>query len=153
MPARSSADLPRARGLSAEFIGYLLASALALGVDTGVYAAALALGSPLAVAASLGFLAGVACAYACSVRFVFRERRLQDRASEFSVFAIVGVAGLLLMQALLWLFVHRLHIAPVAAKLLTAGPVFLFNFGVRKLLLFRRRHALPAAHLPLEPIR
>ena len=134
MPARSSADPSPARGPGAEFVGYLLASALALGVDTSTYAGALALGCPLPVAATAGFIAGVSCAYACSVGFVFRVRRLQDRA-------------------LLWLFVQRLSIAPVTAKLMTAGPVFVFNFGVRKLLLFRRPTGPRATRMPLEAVR
>ena len=39
-------------------------------------------------------------------------------------------------RTLLWLLVHRLGIAPVSGKLATAGAVFLFNFGLRKALLF-----------------
>jgi putative flippase GtrA len=153
MPAHSSADAARPRRLNAEFFGYLIASGIALGLDTGTYAAALSLGCPLALAACLGFLAGVSCAYLLSVTCVFDVRRLQDRALEFAVFGAVGIAGLLWMQALLWLFVQRLHIAPVDAKLLTALPVFLFNFGARKALLFRRGPRPARERLPLEPAR
>jgi len=129
------------RTLPRELIGYLIASALALAVDTGIYAAALALGVPLALAAVLGFVGGVSCAYLCSVHFVFRARRLQDRSSEFAGFVAIGLAGLVLTEALLWLFVTRLNLPPVPAKLATAGFVFIFNFGVRKALLFS--HARP----------
>lgn len=135
-----------------ELAGYLVCSVLALLLDTAVYAGALALSCPLAGAAALGFVAGVSCAYLCSVRFVFRVRRLQDRSSEFAAFVAVGLAGLLLTEALLWLLVLRLHVAPITAKLITAGLVFFFNFGVRKALLFNPARRRPATDSRLEAI-
>lgn len=135
-----------------ELSGYLACSVLALLLDTAVYAGALALGLPLAWAAACGFTAGVSCAYLCSVKFVFQVRRLQDRSSEFAAFVAIGLAGLMLTEALLWVLVLRLHLAPVTAKLITAGLVFFFNFGVRKALLFNPAHRRPAADSRLEPI-
>lgn len=153
MPAHRSAkswSQPRA---FRELSGYLACSVLALLLDTAVYAGTLALGLPLTVAAALGFIAGVSCAYVCSVRFVFRVRLVQDRSSEFAAFVAVGLAGLMLTEALLWLFVHRLHLAPVTAKLITASLVFFFNFGVRKALLFNPGHRSLSVDSRLEPIR
>jgi len=135
-----------------ELSGYLACSVLALLLDTAVYAGALALGLSLALAAALGFVAGVSCAYACSVKFVFRVRRLQDRSTEFAAFVAVGLAGLVLTEALLWLFVRQLQLTPMTAKLLTAGLVFFFNFGVRKALLFNPARHRPTADRRLEPI-
>lgn len=148
MPVNNSGDL---RGFG-ELLRYGCASALALALDTGVYAGALALGVPLAVAAALGFCAGVSCAYLCSVRFVFRAHRLQDRSSEFAGFVAIGLIGLALTEALLWLFVSRLNLSPVTAKLATAGLVFIFNFGVRKALLFSHARPGPAPESRLEPL-
>jgi putative flippase GtrA len=153
MPAIHSAKHLAQSRSARELFGYLACSVLALLLDTSVYAGALALGLPLAVAAALGFLAGVSCAYACSVKFVFRARRLQDRSAEFATFVAVGVAGLVLTEALLWLLVHRLQLAPVAAKLFTAGLVFFFNFGVRRALLFNPGRKRPTVDRQLEPIR
>lgn len=135
-----------------ELAGYLGCSVLALLLDTAVYAGALALGWPLALAAALGFIAGVSCAYLCSVKLVFQVRRLQDRSSEFAAFVAIGLAGLMLTEALLWLLVQRLHVAPVTAKLITASLVFFFNFGVRKALLFNPARRRPATDSRLEPI-
>ena len=79
------------------------------------------------------------------MKFVFRVRRLQDRSTEFAAFVAVGLAGLVLTQAMLWLFVYQLLLAPMPAKLITASLVFFFNFAVRKALLFHpRRHHTPA---------
>jgi len=126
-----------------EFLRYFIASALAFSADLGLYRIALGLGTGYAWAACLGFGLGLATAYAISVRWAFRERGLADARVEFAVFALVGLAGLLLTEALLWLQIDGLGVRPVVAKVAAAGAVFLFNFGLRKVLLFTRR--VPAA--------
>ncbi len=153
MPAlRSAKALIESNRLAFELFGYLLCSALALGLDTAIYAGALASGLPLSLAAALGFLAGVSCAYLCSVRFVFRARRLNDRSSEFALFVSIGLVGLLLTEVLLWLLVSRLGMHPLSAKLATAGLVFIFNFGVRKAVLFSPAKSLSHVDSRLEPL-
>lgn len=122
-----------------EFARYLLSSGLALGLDIGLYSLALALHAPLAVAAAIGFCAGLVLVFLLSTRWVFREHSLDDRGQEFVVFAAIGIAGLALTELFLWLMVKRLGVQPQLAKLLAAGVIFLFNFGARKALLFSRR--------------
>jgi putative flippase GtrA len=122
-----------------EFVRYFAASALAFLVDVGLYRLALGLGSGYAMAACVGFVAGVALAYMLSVRWAFQARGLTDARAEFLVFALIGLAGLALTEALLWLQIDRLRVDRVLAKVLAAGAVFLFNFGLRKALLFTRR--------------
>lgn len=124
-----------------ELLRYFVASAVALGVDTGLYALGLRLHLGYPLAAVAGFVAGVVVAYSISVRWAFDTRRLRNARLEFVVFAAVGVLGLLLTEALLWLQIDALAIAPLPAKLAASCGVFFFNFGVRKLFLFK---ALPA---------
>ncbi len=124
-----------------EFLLYFAASAAALALDTATFSLGLRLGLPLAVAAGLGFSLGLVLVYTLSTRHVFAQHRLADRRGEFALFALIGVAGLLLTEALLWLLVQRLGMAPLAAKLTTACGVFLFNFALRKSLLFTARRA------------
>lgn len=152
MPAPHSAKHWTEEPAFRELAGYFVCSVMALVVDTAVYAGTLSLGAHFAVAAALGFTAGVSCAYAYSVKFVFRVRRVQDRSSEFAVFVAIGLGGLVLTEALLWLLVRRLHLEPVPAKLITAGLVFFFNFGVRKALLFNPARSRTAVDSRLEPI-
>ncbi|RZJ07568.1 MAG: GtrA family protein [Rubrivivax sp.] len=145
MPAPSSSHPLRADTLTSlrEFLMYFAASAAALAVDMGVFTVALQLGVPLAVAACLGFSLGLMLVYTLSTRHVFTQHRMADRRNEFALFALIGVLGLLLTEVLLWLLVTRLGLAPVIAKSVTACGVFLFNFGLRKALLFTaRRNAL-----------
>ncbi|MGN6527999.1 MAG: GtrA family protein [Burkholderiaceae bacterium] len=127
-----------------EFVRYFAASALAFGVDLGLYRVGLAVGFGYAAAACLGFTMGLAVAYGLSVRWAFRVRGMRDARAEFIIFALVGLAGLALTEALLWLQIGLLHVAPVLAKIAAAAVVFLFNFGARKALLFTRRGAVVA---------
>lgn len=124
-----------------EFLLYLGASAAALALDTAVFNLSLRLGVNLAAAACLGFSLGLMLIYLLSTRHVFSQHRLNDRRSEFGLFALVGVAGLLLTEALLWLLVKQIGVDPLMAKLTSAGGVFLFNFMLRKSLLFTARPA------------
>jgi putative flippase GtrA len=138
-PPAKARDAAEGRRTSAEFARYFACSALALAVDTGLYAMLLSLGLGWSVAAAAGFGSGLLVAYGLSVRFVFAHRCLRDARAEFALFAAIGVVGLLLTEALLWLLVEGLGIGPLPAKLLTAGAVFTSNFTLRKALLFTRR--------------
>ena len=123
----------------AEGLRYLAASALALAIDFGAYAGLIRLaGVDYLVAAPAGFLLGLAAIYVLSVRWVFAARRLKDARIEFSVFAGIGLAGLLLNQAVIYASVAKLALVPELAKVISAGIVFGFNFTARKLLLFTR---------------
>ena len=120
----------------AEMARYLACSALALAVDSGIYFGLLQLQVSYATAAACGFACGLWLAYVLSLRFVFKTRRLRSARIEFLVFAVVGVFGLGLTEALLWLMIELAGMGPLQAKLLTAGFVFASNFTLRKLILF-----------------
>jgi putative flippase GtrA len=131
---RNAADM---QPLVLEFIRYALCSLLALGVDMGLLLLLHHVaGLHYLLAAAVGFMAGLFVAYALSVRFAFSQRRVADARSEFILFASVGLLGLALTQILLHAFVDGTGMAVAPAKIVTAGFVFLFNFGARKVLLF-----------------
>jgi putative flippase GtrA len=119
-----------------EFLRYMACSALALASDYGLYDLGMRVGLSYPVAACVGFLAGLAVAYGLSVRWAFKVRAVGNARAEFLIFAGVGIAGLLLTEVLLWAQVSKLGFDPHWAKVGAAGFVFLFNFGVRKALLF-----------------
>lgn len=120
-----------------ELVLYGLASALALGVDWGLLLILTKLGVNYLVASGTGFTSGIGVTYVLSVSMVFRHRPVADRRREFVGFLGVGLAGLILTQGLMALWVEALHWTPGLAKIPTAGIVFLFNFTVRRALLFR----------------
>jgi putative flippase GtrA len=139
------------RRLPVELIGglrelmlYGLASALALAVDWGLLLLLTKAGVNYLVASGIGFTSGIGVTYLLSVSVVFRHRPVADRKREFFGFIGVGLAGLILTQGLMALWVEALHMTPGLAKIPTAGIVFVFNFTVRRALLFRA----PAAVRP-----
>ncbi len=120
-----------------ELVLYGLASALALGVDWGLLLLLTKLGVNYLAASAVGFTSGIGVTYALSVSVVFRHRPVADRRREFIGFLGVGLAGLVLTQGLMALWVEMLRMTPGLAKIPTAGIVFVFNFAVRRALLFR----------------
>jgi putative flippase GtrA len=115
---------------------YGLASAAALAVDWGLLLGLTDIGVGYLVASGVGFCAGIGITYLLSISLVFRHRTVVDRRREFIGFFGVGLAGLVLTQLLMALWVERLGLTPGLAKIPTAGLVFIFNFTVRRALLF-----------------
>lgn len=123
-----------------EFLQYFAASLVSLAVDLAIFSALLRVaGLSWFWAATFGFCAGVLTAYWLSVRWVFAARRLGHAPrSEFALFAAIGIVGLGVTQAVLWVGIEAFHLQPELVKLVAAGATFLFNFAIRKALLFRR---------------
>lgn len=139
MSAVAAPGAGRAR-LLGDLVKYGLASVLALACDLAVLALGVrVIGLGPLTAAALGFLSGLAVIYALSVRHVFSDRRSVPVRAEIAGFLATGVAGLLLTEALMYLFVDRLGLAVLLSKVPTSGLVFLFNFATRRALLFSRR--------------
>ncbi len=127
------------RGIADEGVRYFGASALALAIDFGTYSGLIRLGGvDYLVAAPIGFALGLATIYTLSIRWVFRQRRLKDARAEFTLFAMLGLAGMALNQLIVFSGVEWLALSYELAKVLSAGAVFCFNFVSRKLLLFTR---------------
>jgi len=111
---------------------------IAFVLDLAAFSTSLRLiGWPWAVAATLGFVVGVLVAYILSVRFVFANRKLrQAPLAEMLTFSMVGLGGLVVTQLVLWVGIERFKFNPEISKFCAAGITFLFNFVVRKLVLF-----------------
>lgn len=129
-----------------ELLRYFLCSVLALAVDWGIFSAALALGVPWSGAAAIGFCGGLLVAYVLSIRFAFVQRSMRDPRVEFTLFALIGVGGLILTEIILWVLIERAGQGPHESKLVASGFVFLFNFSARKLMLFRVQPRAVSSH-------
>ena len=89
------------------------------------------------VSAAIGFTIGLLVNYAISRFWVFSRRTIDNGAVEFAIFAAIGLVGLGLNEAILWTAQEVLNIHYLIAKLFSTGVVLFWNFGARKILLFR----------------
>lgn len=87
-------------------------------------------------AATLAFVAGTVAVYLLSVGIVFRHRKVQDRRLEFTVFATIGLLGVLVNLVVLKIAVDHFHVHYLAGKLASVVFTFSLNFGLRRALLF-----------------
>jgi len=127
-------------GLITQFLRYATIGGIAFVVDFFILLALTELaGWHYLAAATIGFLAGLLVNYALSIRWVFDYRRLSDRRVEFMLFGGVGLAGLALNNASLFVLADWAGFDYRVAKLITAALVLAFNFSVRRAMLFTRR--------------
>ncbi len=135
--ARATLVTPRRVQLAVDLLRYGACSAAALALDYGLLLGlAQGLGVHYLVASAAGFLGGLTLAYGLSIAFVFKGRRRLAASKEFTGFAAIGAAGLVLTQILLACLVGGLGLPVAAAKAVTAIIVFGFNFGLRRAMLF-----------------
>lgn len=133
------------RRLVREFGGYGLASILGLGTDMALLAALASVARVhYLVAATTSFICGGIVVHAISVRYVFQVRRVDRRTLELSYFIALGVAGLLVNAAVIYLAVTAAHLHYMLGKVIAAGFTFCTNFFLRRHFLFSTAPSLPA---------
>ena len=116
----------------------VVASQAAFWLDFGILALLTeAAGLHYLASAAVAFLAGTTVSYVLSVVWVFDSRRVASKAAEYALFVLVGVVGLALNEGLLWVFTESLGLHYLVSKVIAATLIFGWNFGARKLLLFR----------------
>jgi putative flippase GtrA len=89
------------------------------------------------ISAAVAFLFGLLTNYCLSRLWVFDRRTMESVTAEFLVFAVIGIVGLGLNEAIIWFVAEKIHFHYMVAKAISAGIVLLWNFGARKSLLFR----------------
>lgn len=128
---------PPAETVWREFRRYFLVGGLAFLVDGAVLAGMVELlGIHYLVGATAGFIVGAFVNYWLSVHWVFSERTLSNQGLELGLFILIGLIGLGLNDALMWLFTDWLGLYYLLSKIMAAALVFIYNFAVRRALLF-----------------
>jgi putative flippase GtrA len=123
-----------------EAFGYLGASACALGADVVIlWSLVHFVSCGYLTAATVSFLAGAGVAYLFSVKFVFKERRLQDQRTEFAGFVAIGILGVGINAGIMTIAIRYIGLHYLLAKGISAGFTFAFNFVARRQILFARR--------------
>jgi putative flippase GtrA len=120
-----------------EILPYAAGAAAAFAVDMATLAFLVeVLSVHYLIAASISFMAGTAVVYWISVTYAFAYRRVRRAGDEFAIFAMVGLAGILVNLAGMYLSVEWLHLHYLVGKVLSASVTFFTNFGLRRALLF-----------------
>lgn len=124
----------------AQFARYVLVGGGAFAVDyTAMVFCAQIFQIHYLTAATIGFCLGLAANYSISIWWVFDERSLQNRTAEFIVFAAIGITGLGLNDGIIYAGQEWLGVDYRISKLAATGATLVFNFTVRKMILFRRK--------------
>lgn len=126
--------------LTGQFIRYLFTGGFAFLVDFGLFALFLYVFKWHYLLANLaGLLGGLAVNYYISIIWVFAKcnHNVKNKLAEIAIFSLVGFAGVGLNQLAMYIFVDYLQIMEMISKMVAAVIVLIWNFAIRKVLLFR----------------
>lgn len=131
-------SLLKSRKTSGEFLRYLFVGGIAFVVDFGTLYLLTEFGNlHYLTSAAFGFLFGLSTNFFLSIRYVFVNRSVKSKSAEFSLFAMIGVVGLGLNEALMWAFTEKIGLYYMGSKVVATIVVFLWNFFARKTALFK----------------
>ncbi len=124
-----------------QFFRYIFVGGLASVVDWGaLWLLYSKVGIPQYIAIAVAFLCGLFVNYILSVHFVFTGiAKDQNHSTKFSVYFTTGVIGLVLTELFMLFFESVLGIHYMVSKIITTALVFGWNFGSKKLILYRKR--------------
>ncbi|MDR0982163.1 MAG: GtrA family protein [Culturomica sp.] len=88
------------------------------------------------LSASISFTVGLVVNYLLSTTWVFSKKVVKNKAIEFLLFALIGLAGLGFNNLFIWLFTDYFGIYYLISKIFTTIIVYLWNFFARKYILF-----------------
>jgi len=127
------------RGTAGQLARYGAVSAVALGLDLGVYASALGTGMAAPVAGVIGYAAGLVLHFALSCWVVFDARATAKSWGRlFGEFALSGLLGLGATWSIIAM-VTAWGSGPALAKGLAVVVSFFLVFAVRKGIVFAAR--------------
>lgn len=129
-----------------QFARYVLAGGLAFVVDfTALLIFTSEVGFHYLVSASIAFLLGMVTNYLLCISWIFDYRALNNATHEVAVFFIIGIAGLLLNNLLMLFLTEFLDLHYLLSKAGAAAVILVFNFAMRRSLLFAERNASDGA--------
>ena len=81
---------------------------------------------------------GLPMSYLLCVKWVFLDRRYNRVVFKFPIFVLTCIIVILLNELLLWACVEFAGIGYLVAKVIVTAVIFVFNFALKKTILFRR---------------
>lgn len=89
------------------------------------------------VSSVLSYSLGLIINYYISVNWVFGTRKFSDRRKEFTIFVIIGIAGLGVNTGVMWICTSLLSLYYLAARIISAAIGYTWKYAARRLILFR----------------
>ncbi|MEN4017347.1 MAG: GtrA family protein [Methanobacterium sp.] len=89
------------------------------------------------ISAAIAFILGLIANYALSISWVFNKRTLDNKLSEFTIFAFIGVIGIFLNVLIIYVFTEYAGLFYLLSKIIAAALILFWNFSARKITLFR----------------
>lgn len=121
-----------------QFFRYVFVGGCSFVVDAGVLWLLAHMGMHYLYAACFGFAAGLFCNFILSRALVFRAQSARvGRVLEFAGYALIGLIGLGLTEALLYFFTEIVLFHYMISKVIASAVVLFWNFFGRKHLLYR----------------
>lgn len=121
-----------------QFFRYLFVGGLAFCADAGSLFLMERAGLHYLLAAAVAFLIGLTVNFLLSKRFIFTEdSKRVGRTGEFVAYGLIGLAGLGITELIMYLFTSVFGVYFMLSKIISTIIVFLWNFGARKLFLYR----------------
>lgn len=121
-----------------QMLRYVFVGGTAFVADAGALWGLTLLGMNEYLAAAIAFVLGLVVNFLLSKALVFtKETSRLSRVTEFVSYAAIGIIGLLLTEWLLFIGLEWLGIHVMAAKIIAAALVLVWNFAARKYLLYR----------------
>lgn len=90
------------------------------------------------VSGVIAFVVGLLVNFLLSKKFVFSgEKNTHSSSTEFVVYAIIGVIGLIMTEIIMYVLTDILNWYFMIPKIIATGVVFVWNFMARKIVLYR----------------
>jgi len=80
---------------------------------------------------------GMVVNYLLSIKWAFGRRSMTSRMAEFTIFIVIGVAGMGINALILWLWQGVLGLHYLLGRIISAVIGYIWKFVARKLALFR----------------
>ncbi len=123
--------------IAKEFFQYVVVGGLAFLIDWSILNQGVALGIHYLVATAIGFVAGLLINFMLCILWIWKGSQAKT-VKDFSIFTAIGVAGLAWTELGMWVGVGLLGFKPSPSKVVVAGFVLIWNFALRKILVFSR---------------
>lgn len=122
-----------------QFLRYGIASAVAFLFDFLLLAILVESGMAVLISNIISFMIGLSITYVFSITWVFTGSKRKSKYIEFLLFTVVGILAMGVNELILFVFYVKVGFHHLIAKIIAAGVTVLFNYILRKTLLFSKK--------------